>query len=414
MLDFTTPEVTESINKLCYQWPAYKLRIVADRIDDKGKAELWFYHSNGKAPDALLHTTSVNLLSTSTMNQLVKRMETNSAETPWQQCLTYIAKTAMEYQRRGEPGEILQPIPGTVKHPGYYIEPLLLKGLPNLIHGAKGANKTTLGLVALGLCANGVNDSMTGLVANEEARVGILDWENDKDTTIYNISCLIEAQTIPYFEPAYLRCSLPLVDDVQKIADWVTENRLDIVLIDSLGQAAGTDSFDSSGKRAALRFFQASRQLKVTTLIIGQESKNEEGKKTIYGSVYFQYYARNIFELKATKDPLDPKILHLALFHTDANFSGLHEPLGFRTTYEPGSTLVESEEVKLSQFLERASQTNNLLEFLKSGAQSVNAVAKELALSDNRVRVMLSRAKKRGLVIDLGSGMWGLLEKNGA
>ena len=335
-------------------------------------------------------------------------METNSAETPWQQCLTYIAKTAMEYQRRGEPGEILQPIPGTVKHPGYYIEPLLLKGLPNLIHGAKGANKTTLGLVALGLCANGVNDSMTGLVANEEARVGILDWENDKDTTIYNISCLIEAQTIPYFEPAYLRCSLPLVDDVQKIADWVTENRLDIVLIDSLGQAAGTDSFDSSGKRAALRFFQASRQLKVTTLIIGQESKNEEGKKTIYGSVYFQYYARNIFELKATKDEQDPKVLHLALFHTDANFSGLHEPLGFRTTYAPGSTLVESEEVKLSQFLERASQTNAITELLKGGAMSAAGIATALNIKESQIRNILSRLKKREIVIALGSGMWGL------
>src|SRR3990167_6337460 len=113
-------------------------------------------------------------------------METNSAETPWQQCLTYIAKTAMEFQRKGEPGEILKPVPGSVNHPGYYIEPLLLKGLPNLIHGAKGANKTTLGLVALGICASGVDDSLTVLVADGEARVGILDWENDKDTTIYN------------------------------------------------------------------------------------------------------------------------------------------------------------------------------------------------------------------------------------
>ena len=409
MLDFCEPKVSETINKLSFFWDSYELRVAADRLDSNGKAELWFYHCNGKSRDSLLHTTSVNLLSTPSLSQLVKRMQVNSGDIPWQQVLTFIARGSMEFLRRGEPGVILQPVPGTIYHPGYYIEPLLLKGLPNLIHGPKGAGKSTLGLTVLGICRNAVSDSQTGLIADEEARVGILDWENDSQTTTFTISCLVEGETVPYFEPAYLRCTLPLAEDAQRIADWVSENRLSLVLIDSLGGAAGADAFDSSGKRAALRFFQTLRQLKVTSLIIGQEAKSEEAtKRTTYGSVYYQYYSRNIFELKTVKDMLDASIMHMALFHQEANFSALSEPMGFRVTFGPGNTSVEAESVKLSQFLERASQTKAIAEFLKGGAKHFREIARAGGLKETQTKNLLSRLKKRGIVVDLGMGMWGL------
>lgn len=409
MLEFTAPEITESINKLCYRWPAYKLRIIADRIDDKGKAELWFYHSNGKAPDALLHTASVNLLSTSTINQLIKRMETHGEETPWQQCLTYIAKTAVEYQRRGEPGIILEPVPNSIEPPGYFIEPLIMKGVPSIIFGDKGVNKTTIGLTCLGLISSGCDDSNLGLTSLTSAKVGLLDWESNQQLTLYTTSRLIAGNTIPYFQLPYLRCTQTLADDIERISNFIHDHQIEVVLIDSLGQAAGSDKFDSSGKASALRFFECLRQLKVTSLIIAQNSKSgESNQKTIYGSTYFTYYARNIFELRKSKETISDSEMAIALFHQDSNYSKKYEPIGFRISYTQSTIEIRPEVVSFAKFMEKISQPAIILDFLKNGAQPRAALMKLLNADGNVVSQVLNRLKKKGKIMELGSGMWGL------
>ena len=47
----------------------------------------------------------------------------------------------MEYQRRGEPAKILQPTSAETLKPIYYIEPLIIKGVPNIIFGDKGVGQ---------------------------------------------------------------------------------------------------------------------------------------------------------------------------------------------------------------------------------------------------------------------------------
>jgi len=409
-MDYVAPVISEAIGRLTFAWQGMDLKIIADRITDDGTAELWFYHANGNG-DSLLHTAKTNLLSTSTINQLQKRMATHSPDVPWGQILTCITAKSLGHQRKGDPGEILTPTMGVVEHPGYYIEPTIIKGLPSIIHGEKGSHKTTLSLLMLGLLAIGIDDSPTGLIANEPAKVGILDWENDKDTTLYTLSQLIKSETCPYFEPAYMRCALSLSDDINRIAEFVNDHRLEVILIDSLGQAAGSDQFDSAGKRSALRFFENLRRLKVTSLIIGQEAKNEEGKKSIYGSVYYRYYARNIFELKAKRDEMDPTITHLGLFHTDANYSRLYAPIGFRATHNENGITIDSEPMRISEFIEKAKQINTLLAFLQDGAQSRNAISDALKIPRDQISVLLNRAAKRKLIINLGDNKWGLLSE---
>ena len=50
----------------------------------------------------------------------------------------------------------------------------------------------------------------------------------------------------------------------------------------------------------------------------------------------------------------------------------------------------------------------DLLELLKDGAKSATGVSTALRISDRHARSLLSRAKKRKLVVNLGSGLWGL------
>ena len=409
MIIFTKPVVTETINKLIFCWPVMELKVIADRITDAGSAELWFYHLNSSG-DSLLHTTKANLLSTSTMGQISKRMAQHSVDIPWQQVLTYISARTMEAQRRGEEGVIIEPDIENITHPGYFIEPIILRDAPSVIYGDKGVNKTTLALTLLGITANGDTDSPTELLAIAPSSVGMLDWESNQKLTSYTLARLIKGKTIkPYYLP-YLRCKQPLADDIDHIANFIHNYHIDLVLIDSLGQAAGSDKFDSAGKGAALKFFECLRQLNITSLIIAQNAKNEnENRKTIFGSTFYTYYARNIFELKGKDDEINGNRTHLAMFHQEANYSRKYPPVGFCIDYTDTTINISRETPSLSQFLEKVNLTRTLLEFLKNGAKSVKAISTELNLSDNRTRVLLSQAKKRSLVINLGSGIWGLL-----
>ena len=411
MLPFSQPDITDSINKLTFSWSDFELLVVADRITDEGSAELWFYHKNGNG-NKLLHTTKVNLLSTSTMHQVAKRMADNQTDIPWQQILTKITATTMERRRQGEPGTTLQPTPGLFTHPGFWVEPVIMKGVPNVIFGDKGANKTTLALTALGLLAEGADSadhSGCGFNAPVRANVALLDWESTQDLTLYTTSRLITGDTIPYFELPYLRCRHTLADEIERVSNFITEHQTQVLLIDSLGQAAGSDKYDSTGKKAALDFFECLRQLNVTSLIIAQNAKGgESGQKTIYGSTYFTYYARNIFELKRARDQNLETEMSVGLFHIESNYSRKYPPMGFNIAYSDQAIRIAAEEINLGQFMERISQADQILALLKEGAMTLKGIAESLSTTENQARVVLHRLRDRGKVTAIGQGLWGL------
>jgi hypothetical protein len=406
-LSFIKPQIQEAFNQLIFEWPDLELKVIADRISEAGTAELWFYHKN-KQNQSLLHTAKVNLLSSPTMGQLTKRMTTYSSDVPWPEVMTFITANTVEYQRRGEPPIIIEPSTELPSHPGYYIEPIVMKNVPSVIFGEKGVSKTTLGLICLGLIATGAQSDF-GLTANEKANIALLDWESNEELTRYVLSKLVYGGVIPRFSLPYLRCKQTLADDINRIANFLTDHQARVVLLDSLGQAAGSDKYDSAGKASALKFFECLRQLNVTSLIIAQTAKGEEAKRTIYGSTFFTYYSRNIFELRAVEDEMDESILHLALIHQESNYSKRYAPLGCTIHYTESTIEVQPEQVSISQFVEAVSQTKALLDLLNTGPKHRQEMKEYLDISAGQIGVLLTRLKKRGLVIDEGNGVWKLV-----
>ncbi len=406
-MTFIEPQVTEAINRLTYLWKPFDLKIVADRITDAGTTELWFYHVNGSG-DHLLHTAKVNVMSSSTMTSLGKRLKEHSKDVPWLQVLTYVTAKTMEYSRRGEPGVVIEPSTSGITHPGYYVDPIIMKGVPNIIFGDKGVAKTTLSLALLGIASLGIEDSPLGFSCPKPGKIAMLDWESTKALTDFTMGRLIEGKTIDWFPLPYLRCKQSMADDIDRIGNFLHDHSVELVLIDSLGQAAGSDKFDSSGKSVALRFFECLRLLNITSLIIAQNAKSEENKKTIFGSTYYTYYSRNIFELRGKQDDRDDNVSHIALFHHESNYSKKRDPIGFQLKYTDESIMIEHEEVSMARFIERVNQTIILCDFLKTGAKSRQEIIKVLNIPEGQVDMVMSRAKKKGLITPLGSGMWGL------
>lgn len=351
-----------------------------------------------------------NFTSDIARKRLINTLNEKYPDWQWLPLIDKLCATVQSLSKIGEDDTVIQPSDPSGKHPGYYIEPVIMKGVPNVIYGDKGVNKTTLCLAMLGLIQIGVTDSTCGLIANENASIALLDWENNRELTDYTASRLVEGQTVPYFELPYLRCSLPMSDDMERIGAFLYKHKANLVMVDSLGKAAGSDSHDSSGKNAALRFFECLDRFQIpglTTLIIGQNAKDDAGKRSIFGSTYYTYYSRNIFRLQRSKDKPSDDEMRVALIHEESNFSTRSKPIGFRINYTKESISIVQEAASVSEYMEGANQTKTLLDFLKQGAKTVSAIATELNTSDNRTRSLLSKLKSRGLVTSLGSGMWG-------
>jgi len=385
-------------------------------------------HSDGKLTGSLQFTLgksgkvepqfTFNFASDRTRSSLIKTFNEKYPEWQWLPIIDNLVAKVQELSKRGADDIIIQPVTTDIPKPGYFIKPLILKGVTNIIYGDKGVNKTTLCLMMLGLCAigpdvadgDGINPS--GLIPREKANVAMLDWENNPDNTRYTISRLVNGGSIPYFELPYRKCNLPLADDMENIGKFLYKHNANLVLIDSLGKAAGSDSHDSSGKNAALRFFECIDRFNIpglTTLVIGQNSKDDTGRKTIFGSTFYTYYSRNIFRIQPQRQQPDESEMRIALIHEEANFSGKSSPIGFRIDYTEDSITVNAEAATVSQIYEGASQTKRILDYLKGGARTLKEIQEVLeGASYDNVRSLISKLKSRGLVIQVSRGSYGL------
>ena len=199
---------------------------------------------------------------------------------------------------------------------------------------------------------------------------------------------------------------MPLSEDIEPIAQKIEETGAQLLVIDSLGRAAGGQDVDLKGSSAADGFLRALRSLEITALIIGQTSKPQFGdkssKKTIYGSTFFTYYASNVLELCHSEDDTgDTK--HLALFHRENNFIRKSSPIGIRMEFlDNGGLNMEREPVSVAEFSSKINTQARVLDVLKSGAMEVKDIAQALDMAESNVRVSLSRLSKKSKVVKLG------------
>lgn len=152
-------------------------------------------------------------------------------------------------------------------------------------------------------------------------------------------------------------------------------------------------------------------KLNMTSLIIGQTSKNENTKsKSVYGSTFFTYYARNIFEL-CKSETLSDDESSVALFHRYSNLTGLYRPIGLRFNYNGVHTTVEGVPVNYSEYIEKVSIGKQVMELLRGGSFTTSDIMEKLSLKRGTADASLARLKTKKLIIKLPDGKWGLPAK---
>ena len=357
----------------------------------------------------LVDALRVNLSSPQGRGAIAKRLEqAKSIKLNWMDLIEQVFSNTIKLYRVGDPGETLEVgQDDKITPPTYLLEPVIMSGVPTIIFGEKGVHKTILSLLFSICILLPWHDNPLGLVTNtHSSKVGMLDWESDKRLTMYTLQRLLKGSGLPTTELNYRRCRLPLADDIEQIANFLESKKCDVVLIDSVGAACGGDLMKAE---FALRFFEALRSLNMTSLSIAQTSKSEEGKKTIFGSTYFQYYSRNIFELKKASDVYDKDETKVALFHNEGNYSGKYDPMGFRFYFSPTSIKVEREPVDFGEFMERINRQKLLLELLKDGALTTDQIKDKMEISRANADMLIKRLRDKKRIVKNKEGAWGLL-----
>jgi len=411
------PSITEGIGFLNYDWPEYKLRVVAERYDDDGYAELRFFRKDDTGEPLLLHhPTRVNLLATPTINSLIKSLEKNFTDIPWTDILTYISGKTLEIARQGEPVKDVGKKPETMKVE-YQLSPILEKNEPTTIYSPGGYAKSYLAAYIACLVQfnyRGIADShncwlpITGNVL-------YLDWESssqDHERRVWAIKQGLGIDTEETFP--YRFCHQPLAADIYNIQRIISERKIVLLIVDSQMAAEG---YGANPSQVSSQYYNALRSLHCTSLTLDHVNK-AEWSKTIeadslgpYGSVVKFNRSRSQFEIKKSQTA-EEDFMELALIHRKHNEGRLLKPIGIRIDFHNNTDgelekvifracdISDNPELSKVQTLK-----DRLIGILAGGSMPVKDMAEELDKPEGTIRSTLNRHKDT--FVNMGKE-WGL------
>ncbi len=358
-------------------------------------AEIMVYEFNA---GVMIEGIRFNLTSATGRNSIVKKLGQN-----WSEIIEKVCAEALKRFRESAPAEELS-TEGDIEPPEYLIYPLIPLKKPTIIFGEPGEGKSEIGILLSILMMLPWHDNPLGLVVPERSVIPLfLDYETDSEEVKWRLKCLQLGMDLPELFLNYKRSTIPLADDVERVQETMQKCKAGALIIDSLGAACGGDLKEA---QIALAFSGALRKLDTTSIIIGQTSKGD-GKKSVFGSTYFEYYARCVWELRGSQSE-DKDELAVGLFNRKLNFARKHKPMGFKFTFNGNSTTVSrTDPSSIPELVEHMSVSQQIRQKLFKGALHPKELAEEIGVPPNTVYQTLNRFEGK-LFVRVGD-KWGLL-----
>jgi AAA domain len=281
-----------------------------------------------------VHSAQLNLSSTQARVTLAKHLagRVRDRELDWPALVETAIILTRNAFRAGEPSILLRdaPEPATA---GPLLPPLLAADGTTLLYGDGGTGKSLLALAAAVSLHTGL--PLLGLQPAVTRRVAFLDWEWSAPVHKRRLRRLLPEGELP--DIRYIRCALPLRDDVDRLRRVIREDGIEYAVIDSVALAAGGDP---ERAETAIEFFGALRQLEVDALAVAHVTKASDGEKP-FGSTFWHNSARATWYVRKAAE-LGASSFTVALVNKKANDAPLSLPLGFavdmsdeRTTIRP-------------------------------------------------------------------------------
>lgn len=279
-------------------------------------------------PGDILAVETLNLTSARTRKGFASYLAERSRleKYDWTGLLEHFCQQVLAAERRGAPAVFLNELPEPT--PDETLDVLgwpLLERHPVILFGDGGSCKSYLALY------------VAGMLSRSGKRPGIFDWELDSSEHRRRLGRLF-GDNLPRL--AYARCSQPLTYEADRLRRIVHENRLDYVVLDSIGFACDgpPESAEAAGK-----FFQALRSLGtgVGSLLLAHVSRALEGAdRRPFGSAFWHNGARSTWNVKLAEGSPDSSVAAVAFHHRKANLGPLRSSLGFELAFYSERTTV--------------------------------------------------------------------------
>jgi hypothetical protein len=412
------PDVERVAGRINFAWGLEHMTASVSRAryssDGEASAEVIFKQASG----AHIHQCRLNLLSTraqgSLANELMKRYELTSYNFTWEAALEQLCVLTLRWLRDGDPVVVLD-TDKVMPVPEWVLEPVLPKNQPSLIFGLGASGKSYLAL-AMAACVSipWTNNPLGWWPGKDPKRVLLLDYETEEDEATYRIKKLRKGMGLPAFKLWYLHCALPLRDDLDRVSQTVLDNKVDLVIIDSVTGAVGGNLLEAE---PVLGYFMALRQLKTTTLSIGHTAKGVDPlqparKKTPFGSVFFENFSRMIYETQRAGQEGGDEDISVGLFPRKSNNWALARPSGFRIVFDNNAesvTIHKQDLADVDDLAKSLSASARIVAEVKNGAKDISKIREVLDdLTDAAFRQGLHRLKKQEKIVYLTPQLIGL------
>ena len=323
---------------------------------------------------------------------------------PWVSIVEKTAEMVIERHRAGEPAIQLKDVP-LKESLSYRLAPLLLENQPTVIYGLGGKGKSLLSQYLAVLVSDGFP---VGSLGPELGHVLICDYETDQDTAKRNVGMIrlglgIESGS----EIFYRRMGQPLAREIESVQAQVLEEGIKLVIVDSAAPAVGNGG--AQGDEPVLKYFNALRNLGVTTLTVAHMAKNADNGP--FGSVFWENIARNVYRLQSA--PEGANRLHLGLFNEKTN-DRKRPPFGLCVDFSDYRITSTEENPKsrpeMREHLSLADQIEAAMKEGRGKPWSVNDWAEDIGLNADSVRTILHRSPKFN---KLPEGTWALATFDG-
>ncbi len=402
-------QIADTIGGYIFEWKPEKIKVNVSHLKT--------HSSDGRITGELLITTlddkpiypqtSINFNSAPTRSRLAKQLSERDNHCNWDEILDKISLHVIKRQREGEPVRELWTSEDVTK-PEFILEPLLYKGLPTIMFGEKAVCKSTLGLLMYACLTLPWHENELGLKAPPNpVRTLYADWEVDYDIAHYNMKMLQTGMGLVDFPLYYRRCQQSLVDDIEQIQSHMSEIKAECLIVDSLAPAVGGDLKNAE---TALRFTQGLRKLRCSTLIIGQTSKDREAKtKSVFGSVFFEYYSRNICEVRKVQEEGENS-LDIALYNTYNNLNKRFKPLGYHIHFNNSGTHIERRSITARELVARIGIQAEIIQLLKEqGELTTKDIIELLDVKRGNADMSLKRLRDKKIIQKSLEDKWQLL-----
>jgi hypothetical protein len=331
----------------------------------------------------------------------------------WRAALDQFCLAVLSRHRQGQPTVLVGRNPQR-ERAQMVLAPLLREGLPTLVFAPGGTGKTTLA-AAIAVAVETGAPILPGF-RGQTGPVLVLDWETTSEDWADTVHAICVGAGIEPVDVRYRRMAGSLADQVEEVAELVSEHAIPLVVLDSVEAASGGEG-EGFNERAN-RLFDAVRTIGASWLLLdhvkAEDLERTDGLRKPINGVMKVNRARAMFELRAEKEATRERI-EVVLIDAKRNGRARLDPTGLAMCFDDfddegqahaihfEATAIEADDLAVAAL----TNPQRIARLLRSEAMKPAAIAEALGLKDNLVRSILAKGKGKRFV-SLPDGRWGL------